>query len=131
MTPRLVCLAGPAMGQTFVLAAGETTIGRSSDNAITLASPYVSRRHATIVADGGVLLLAADAVEAPSATFAHARESSRVATYSRSVVRRVLGNRVGVIQGSSDAQSPQTLSLQGTYSALCVPLVEPGGVLGA
>jgi Nif-specific regulatory protein len=50
MTARLMAVAGPHEGATFPLPAGEFTIGRDTDNALTVAADdRVSRRHAVIV----------------------------------------------------------------------------------
>ncbi len=45
MTARLVVMAGPLIGASFVLAGAETVVGRSPDCSIQLGTPGVSRRH--------------------------------------------------------------------------------------
>lgn len=50
---RLVVKHGPNPEQEYSLAPVEVTIGRSSNNVITIADPEISRRHACIRSDGG------------------------------------------------------------------------------
>ncbi|MTV23947.1 FHA domain-containing protein [Nitriliruptoraceae bacterium ZYF776] len=44
-------LAGPDAGRDVPVAGGEVTIGRGAGNAVTLADPLVSRRHARVLLD--------------------------------------------------------------------------------
>jgi len=51
---RLVCTAGPYMGQAFPVTSGRTTIGRDMHSAIPLpADTSVSHQHATIIYENG------------------------------------------------------------------------------
>jgi len=54
--PRLVVLRGPDQGRAFQVTA-LTTIGRSSTNSIQLSGEKVSRRHATIAAEGNSFII--------------------------------------------------------------------------
>jgi hypothetical protein len=45
---KLVCTAGPAHGQEFLLEGDELVVGRASDNAISIPDTSVSRRHVTV-----------------------------------------------------------------------------------
>lgn len=55
---RLVAAYGPYTGQVYNLSAGETTIGRQSDQMISLSSDNtVSRQHAKVVNEGGQFVL--------------------------------------------------------------------------
>ncbi len=53
----LIVETGPQAGLTYVLAEGDTLIGRGSDCDIFLGDVTVSRHHAMIGADGDALLL--------------------------------------------------------------------------
>src|SRR5436309_3489526 len=50
----LITLRGPNSGQSFLLAADASIIGRQSDCTVCLESPAVSRRHAQITCEGGL-----------------------------------------------------------------------------
>lgn len=55
---RLVVAYGPYTGQVYNLSAGETTIGRQSDQMISLSNDNtVSRQHAKVVNEGGQFVL--------------------------------------------------------------------------
>ncbi len=45
---KLVCTAGPASGQEFLLEGVELVVGRASENAISIPDTSVSRRHVTV-----------------------------------------------------------------------------------
>lgn len=45
---KLVCIAGPASGQEFLLEGDELVVGRAADNAISIPDTSVSRRHVSI-----------------------------------------------------------------------------------
>ncbi len=49
---RLIVANGPNLGRTYDLTGDETTIGRSTRNAIVLPLPEISRRHARIWREG-------------------------------------------------------------------------------
>jgi len=51
-TSRLVVMAGPLIGASFVLAGGETVIGRSPECSIQLGTPGVSRQHCKLTTSG-------------------------------------------------------------------------------
>lgn len=56
--PRLVAIAGPYSGQTFILKSGETIIGREATKDIGLPTDNtVSRNHARIVQEGAAWVL--------------------------------------------------------------------------
>lgn len=52
--PRLVCVGGVLAGQVLPITASPVTLGRDTGRDIVLADPMVSRRHATLRAEGGV-----------------------------------------------------------------------------
>jgi len=49
--PRLVFIGGPVKESTFVLPAGEVSIGRDASNVLAIPDPSVSRRHCLILQD--------------------------------------------------------------------------------
>ncbi|MCG3161477.1 MAG: Anaerobic nitric oxide reductase transcription regulator NorR [Acidobacteria bacterium] len=52
MTPKLIVIAGPSEGMTFVIAEAEVSVGRELDNQICLPDLSVSRRHFSIKQSG-------------------------------------------------------------------------------
>lgn len=54
---KLTVIAGPNRGTSYALNEGETTIGRQSGNVIVLPSARVSKRHCTLVVNGGEIEL--------------------------------------------------------------------------
>lgn len=56
----LVVERGPQAGLAYILAPGKTTIGRSTDANIFFDDVTVSRRHASVIADGDALTIADD-----------------------------------------------------------------------
>ncbi len=57
MSPQIVALSGPFTGRSFALSNTPFSFGRSPDNAITIASPLASRRHAELRAEEGGYVL--------------------------------------------------------------------------
>ncbi|MBI4537664.1 MAG: FHA domain-containing protein [candidate division NC10 bacterium] len=55
--PEIVLYAGEKQLATYTLSSGELTIGRTAGNSIVLENPGVSRRHATIRAEGERVLI--------------------------------------------------------------------------
>ena len=53
MNPRLVAISGPCEGLTFPIDGGRFSIGRHTDNDLTVVSMEVSRRHCELRRDGG------------------------------------------------------------------------------
>lgn len=51
--PRFVVIAGPKKGAEFAVLDGETTVGRASENAISIADISVSRQHVRLIRAGG------------------------------------------------------------------------------
>lgn len=51
-------LTGPRAGERLMLANGETRIGRTSDNDVTIVDPAMSRHHAILTVDGETVMLA-------------------------------------------------------------------------
>ncbi|MDH3730964.1 MAG: FHA domain-containing protein [Acidimicrobiia bacterium] len=56
----LVIERGPRAGLAYILAPGKTTIGRSTEANIFLDDVTVSRQHASVIADGGSLVVEDD-----------------------------------------------------------------------
>ena len=54
---RLVMSQGPQPGQTFSLEKDSTSLGRDPGNDITIDDPQVSRQHARIVRQGGLMVV--------------------------------------------------------------------------
>jgi pSer/pThr/pTyr-binding forkhead associated (FHA) protein len=54
---RLTVVAGPTRGATYTLKDGENGVGRLEENAISLQSAKVSKRHCVLVASDGELLV--------------------------------------------------------------------------
>src|SRR5690349_14182907 len=54
MKPRLIAIAGPLKGKTFVLPEGDFSIGRDASNRLSLNDQLISRQHALIHAVSGV-----------------------------------------------------------------------------
>jgi transcriptional regulator with GAF, ATPase, and Fis domain len=52
MNPRLLGVAGPFQGTTFLVPAGEVSIGRDSSNQLWTSDPALSRRHCMLVRNG-------------------------------------------------------------------------------
>jgi hypothetical protein len=54
---RLVMTQGPQPGQTFTLNQDTQTIGRDPSNPIEISDPQISRQHARITRQGGMMIL--------------------------------------------------------------------------
>lgn len=54
---RLVMTQGPQPGQTFTLNQDTLTIGRDPSNPIEISDPQISRQHARITRQGGMMIL--------------------------------------------------------------------------
>ncbi len=52
-SPRLVAISGPMAGGVFLIDEAEVCIGRAASNWLTIASPWVSRRHCLIRKEDG------------------------------------------------------------------------------
>jgi transcriptional regulator with GAF, ATPase, and Fis domain len=52
MNPRLLGVAGPFRGTTFLLPAGEVSVGRESSNHLWASDPALSRRHCLLQGNG-------------------------------------------------------------------------------
>ena len=57
MPAQIVALSGPLAGRSFALGNAPLTFGRSEENAVLIASPRASRRHAEIRFEGGAYLI--------------------------------------------------------------------------
>jgi hypothetical protein len=57
VSSQIVVTRGPLTGRTFVLGDDPLTFGRTTDNAVVIASPLSSRRHAEIRRDAGGYVL--------------------------------------------------------------------------
>ena len=57
MKPRLVAVTGPIKGTTIPLDVADTVIGRDPGNAVSVNDPLVSRRHCSIMNNGGRIRL--------------------------------------------------------------------------
>jgi hypothetical protein len=53
LSSQIVALSGPHAGRSFPLSGAPLTFGRTPDNAVVIASPLASRRHAEIRLEGG------------------------------------------------------------------------------
>ncbi|MCO5143529.1 MAG: FHA domain-containing protein [Oligoflexia bacterium] len=53
MNVRVVVVGGPNRGATYFLDEGENTLGRAPENQVVLASTQVSKKHCSIVCNGG------------------------------------------------------------------------------
>lgn len=71
---RLVCVGGPRRGDSFVVKASGTTVGRDPGNDIVIADPRVSHRHAWLgIIDRKVVLRD---LESTNGTFLNARSDA-------------------------------------------------------
>src|SRR5882672_7718830 len=57
MTAKLVVLAGPRCGETFVVDAGATTIGRDASSQLNIPDHLMSRRHCALELASGCFTL--------------------------------------------------------------------------
>jgi len=57
MNPRLLGLAGPFRGTTFLLPAGEISVGRESSNHLWVSDPALSRRHCLLLRNGAEFIV--------------------------------------------------------------------------
>ena len=57
MNPRLLGVAGPFQGTTFLLPVGEASVGRDSSNHLWVSDPALSRRHCLLVGNGDQFII--------------------------------------------------------------------------
>lgn len=57
MAVTLVAIQGPLVGQRFPISDQPLTLGRDSENAVVLTSPFASRFHAEVRPEGGGYVL--------------------------------------------------------------------------
>src|SRR5512143_3596855 len=57
MNPRVVGIAGPFQGNSFLLASGEVSIGRDPGNQVCISDKSLSRRHCVIAGSGEMFVV--------------------------------------------------------------------------
>lgn len=118
---RLVVKRGPNLEQEYSLPATEITIGRSSTNAIAIADPEVSRRHASIRLENNSFIV--EDWASTNGTFVNDRQiKGPVTLYSGDIIR--LGDTVQLQFLADDPQFQPDVWSQQVITADAETVVE-------